>query len=86
MEDLLKPGEEGFIELEGYVRKDIFGRLFLDRCESDEVHLTSPRGVPDAERPGCRKYFEDFLVPTSLLGKRITFRGRIKVSELKETK
>lgn len=72
-------------ELEGYVRIDCFGRLFIDRCESDHIHLTTPRGIPDAERPGCRKYFDSLLVPEDLLGKKMNVRYEVRITLIPET-
>lgn len=56
------------VVLEGYyARVDSFGRLYWDKCASDEEHLLTetPEG---AERPGCRVYVSDLLPKTE--GKR----------------
>lgn len=61
-------------ETEGYLRKDAFGRLFIDKCASDEEHLTAARVPEDQERPDCRKYLDDLVAPQDLLGKNVTLR------------
>jgi hypothetical protein len=58
-------------KIKGYIRTDVFGRLFIDACETDEEHLTNPRVEPGLERPGCRKYFSDLVVPEEMLGKKV---------------
>lgn len=61
MKHLLTLGIQGTAE--GYLRKDQFGRVFIDTCQSDEEHLTSPL-PPGQERRTCRKYLSDiFPVP-----------------------
>jgi hypothetical protein len=34
---------------EGYVYRDRFGRVYIDQCESDHMHLTKP-AEPGKER------------------------------------
>jgi hypothetical protein len=67
------------IEGKGYVGQDCFGRVFFDRCESEEQHLVNPAMEPGAERPGCRLYLDD-LMPKSFIGTnvRVTFTMRIE--------
>lgn len=50
----------------GFLRKDSFGRVFVDSCPSDEEHLK--HHVEGKDRPGCRTYIED-LFPEDHLGK-----------------
>ena len=66
-------------KLTGYIRKDVFGRLFIDRCATDEQHLTNPPLPHEEERPGCRKYFEDLLVPEEVLGKKVTISYNARI-------
>lgn len=58
-------------KVQGYLRRDGFGRTFIDRCPDDETHLTH-KTDPGVERPGCRKYLDDLLVPEESLGQNVT--------------
>ena len=49
-----------------YIRKDVFGRVFFDRCASDEELLTKP-AEPGEERSTCRRYVEKLF--DSIVGK-----------------
>lgn len=54
-----------------YARVDGFGRLYFDKCASDEEHLLAqaPEGK---ERPGCRIYASDLI--DTLGGKKGTWK------------
>jgi hypothetical protein len=69
---------------EGYIRKDTFGRVYIDTCPTDEEHLTSP--PPEGqERHTCRKYLDDILlIPNSNLGKRVRLRYEIHIERCEE--
>lgn len=43
-----------------HARVDVFGRLFFDKCATDQEHLQAqaPEGQ---ERPGCRIYATDLF-------------------------
>ncbi len=65
--------------LDGYLRKDQFGRVYIDTCPTDEIHLTSapPEGQ---ERHRCRKYLDDlFISDIEMLGKRVRLKYVIHV-------
>lgn len=70
--------------VEGYIRKDSFGRTFIDRCASDEEHLAAARAPVGQERPGCRKYLEDLVVPELILGKNVKLRYEVFIETKKE--
>lgn len=69
----------------GYLRRDSFGRVFIDECPTDEVHLTSP--PPEGqERHTCRKYVDDILlVPEEHLGKRVEIIYELRIKTVKES-
>lgn len=70
--------------IEGYVRKDSFGRVFIDKCASDEEHLSDPRGTGE-ERPDCRLYLDDIiLIPEENYGSNIRVSFEIQVRPLIE--
>lgn len=62
-----------------YARTDCFGRLFFDRCATDEEHLLNTKIAPGDDRPRCRVY-ADALVPEDMrMGKQdwlITVQSR----------
>lgn len=59
------------IDLTGYLRRDQFGRLFIDECQTDEEHLTLP--LPEGqERRTCRDYIDD-IIPEEYVGKQVEF-------------
>lgn len=70
--------KEGIVatDYEGTLDKDGFGRVYIDKCESTEQHLTKPPIWMAADRPACRKYLDDVL-PEHLLGKRIRLSIKI---------
>lgn len=70
-------------KMAGYFRKDQFGRLFIDRCESDEQHLANPV-YEGGERPGCRKYIDDLMVPDGVLGKNVRAYFELRIVVVKE--
>lgn len=49
-----------FKRITGYVGKDTFGRIFIDKCPNNEHHLTQ-QAIPGKERPGCRFYLDEIL-------------------------
>lgn len=55
--------------LVGYLRRDVFGRLYIDACATDAEHIIK-KPEPGEERLRCRKYIED-LFPTSFDNQRI---------------
>lgn len=70
--------------LDGYIRRDQFGRVYIDTCPTDEIHLTSapPEGQ---ERHTCRKYLDDLFVPSlSIIGKRVRLKYVIHVEQCEE--
>jgi len=81
-EPTLPPFYGGYVTLEGRIGKDVFGRVYVDRCTSDEEHLTKAVVPPGKERPECRVYLND-LLPQETIGKNvvveidvhITYRG-----------
>ncbi len=60
----------------GFVGVDVFGRKFIDKCPSEEHHLTKAVVPEGEERPGCRIYLDD-LIPQMVVGLKV--RGSIKV-------
>lgn len=61
----------------GNFRLDSFGRIVVDRCESDAEHLISSETDPEHSRPKCRELLEERLAPIlgreGLLVMTITF-------------
>jgi hypothetical protein len=67
----------------GYVRRDSFGRVFVDKCATDKEHLTkTPQ--PGQERTKCRWYVEDLL--NSLVDKKGYMSIEISFLPLEEAK
>jgi hypothetical protein len=58
----------------GNIRKDHFGRIVIDTCESDESHLVHAPTDPVRNRPICRHLLEDSFA--EFIGQR----GRLVVS------
>lgn len=69
------------IELIGYLRKDSMGRLFIDKCATDEEHLTQ-QTKPGVERPGCRRYLSDFI-PDEFDGAKVAISLDIGIRRLR---
>lgn len=44
----------------GYFYRDQFGRIYVDKCMSNEEHLKKNPN-PGFERTNCRKYVEDIF-------------------------
>ncbi len=63
-------------KLGGYLRRDDFGRVFVDTCETDKEHLLN--------KHGCRKYLTDILVPEELLGKNVRISFEIRFTTCTE--
>ena len=61
----------------GYLRRDGFGRLYIDSCASDSEHMAKPPELGE-ERRRCRKYIED-LVPASFHNKKIQLQVDIGI-------
>ena len=53
-----------------YTRRDTFGRVYFDFCETGDQHMLAP-GVPPEGRRQCRTFLED-LVPELAFQKRGT--------------
>ncbi len=71
------------VEIDGYIRKDPFGRVYVDQCPTDEEHLTSH--PPDNhERHQCRKYLDDIGLPQESIGKRVKMSLEILIEYHKE--
>lgn len=75
---------DNFGTVSGFLRRDQFGRTFVDECPTDEIHLISP--PPEGqERHHCRVYLNDLIsLPTEYLGKRVEIKYDITVSVIKE--
>lgn len=69
-------------KLQGYLRRDSFGRLFIDKCQTDDTHLTVK--TEGNERPGCRTYLEDVLVPDGVLEKNVQVYFEIRIKPCTE--
>jgi hypothetical protein len=52
-----------------YARTDGFGRLFFDKCATDEEHLLNTEIPEGQDRPRCRVYAQD-LLPQGSLGQK----------------
>jgi hypothetical protein len=51
---------QGTLFFKGHVREDIFGRKYIDRCPTEEHHLTL--AVLSKEgRSNCRFYIDDII-------------------------
>jgi hypothetical protein len=59
---------DNFATYSGYIRRDGFGRLYIDKCESDEKCLTTP--AEGKERRDCRVYLDN-LIPDVMDGKKV---------------
>lgn len=71
--------------LDGYIRRDSFGRVYIDSCPTDEVHLTAvlPEGQ---ERRTCRKFLDDLLIlDASVIGKRVRLKYVIHIECCEES-
>ena len=55
-----------------YCRQDTFGRIFFDKCATDEEHLLNTKIPPGEDRPRCRVYVED-LLPAGAVGQKGTW-------------
>ncbi len=44
-----------------HVRRDVFGRIVLDECESDSAHLRFAEAPPGDDRPRCRQLLEELF-------------------------
>ena len=59
--------------ISGWVRKDPFGRIVLDECPSDHLHLVHAPTDPETGKPACRVVLDDLLTRGPLeqmIGKR----------------
>lgn len=71
-------------EIEGYINVDPFGRIYVDTCPTNEIHLTSSP-PPGQERHTCRKYLHDPSIIRGggiidgLEGKRVKVRYEISI-------
>ncbi len=52
------------------IRRDCFGRIVLDTCDSDGEHLRFAEPLPGDDRPRCRELLEEMFAP--LIGRRGT--------------
>lgn len=71
------------VETEGYIRRDPFGRIYVDECPTDEEHLIS-RPPNNQERHRCRKYLDDTTLPEAYLGKRVKLSLEVLIEFCKE--
>lgn len=58
------------IEFYGNIRKDHFGNIILDDCESDQDHLVNATTAPSLNKPYCRFSLNNLL--DGITGKRGT--------------
>lgn len=62
----------------GNIRRDVFGRIVIDECESDSQHLTRPLKPTETERQLCRhlieEAFQDLVGKKGTLVLNITFK------------
>jgi len=66
-------------KVEGYLRKDSFGRAFIDKCPSDEIHLTSPI---DPDYRECRVYLDELLYLEDHLDNNVKLDFNLKIVQL----
>jgi hypothetical protein len=52
---------EKFFAVSGWVHKDWFGRIVIDECPSDELHLRHASANQETNKPGCRYLLEQFF-------------------------
>ncbi len=52
------------------IRRDCFGRIVMDTCDSDGEHLRFAEPLPGDDRPRCRELLEEMFAP--LIGRRGT--------------
>lgn len=80
-QDSLKPVSIGTsVTMSGYLRKDSFGRLYIDACPTDSEHITK-KPEPGQERLRCRRYIED-LFSESFDGRKIQLQLDINMKVL----
>lgn len=73
-------------DVEGYLGKDCFGRLYIDKCASTEEHLARAVAPEGKERPGCRTYLDDLLVPERIIGDNVSIRYTLRITYCTENK
>lgn len=69
---------DDFKQLEGYLKQDIFGRVFIDRCATDEEHMNAPT-EPGDDRRRCRVYLSS-LIPKELLDQNVVLEIDIRIT------
>jgi hypothetical protein len=82
MEHYLTLGIQG--KLEGYLRKDRFGRVYIDTCASEEEHLTHPL-PPGQERRTCRKYLDEIFPIPKDLSQQVKISYEIHILPVRES-
>jgi len=69
------------VVLSGNIRKDHFGRIVVDGCDSDLNHLQNATAKPGEDRAKCRnlleQYFEKYIGLKGRLSIEISFRPEI---------
>jgi hypothetical protein len=73
-----------FGHIKGYIRKDMFGRVFIDTCRTDEEHLIAPLPAGQ-ERRTCRKYLDDILLAIPPKGEPASPRFDIDIEFLEDS-
>ena len=71
--------EGGYVTQTGFVRRDPFGRVYIDRCKTEEEHITRPPPPGRERRDVCRLYLDD-LIPAQLEGKEVTVEIDIRIT------
>lgn len=61
-----------------YLHRDTFGRLFLDKCSTEEQHLLTTFVADGDDRPRCRTYFDSSKVFGEFVGKKGTFEITVR--------
>lgn len=68
---------------DGYIRKDTFGRIFIDECPTDQEHMLAP--VKDGtDRRACRKYLDDILLPEEMFNRKVRLVYDIRIIAAEE--
>lgn len=72
--------------MRGFVGRDSFGRVFVDKCKDNEEHLARPTTPEGQERSGCRIYFDDVLIPEEYFGQDVEVYFDVRFRPCTETK
>lgn len=71
--------QEGFVTQKGFVRRDPYGRVYIDRCATDEEHLLRPL-LPGQERRDTCRFYLDELVPVAFDGDQVYIEIDIRIT------